>query len=1640
MASRTAPASPTRPSSTTGRASLASATPVPVTDGAITQNVNAKLVAASNITGKVTNTAATPAPLANIEVDLYDSGGNLLTSASTAADGTYTFAGVYALAAGTYRVGFQDLSGTYLAQFYNGKASLATATAITVGAGATVANVNAKLTTGGVIKGKVTNSAATPVALANIEVDLYDSSGNQLNSTTTAADGSYSLGGLQTGTYRVGFQDSSGRAYVAQFFNGQATLAAATAVSVTAGTTTANVNAKLVAASNITGKVTNTAATPAPLANIEVDLYDSGGNLLTSASTAADGTYTFAGVYALAAGTYRVGFQDLSGTYLAQFYNGKASLATATAITVGAGATVANVNAKLTTGGVIKGKVTNSAATPVALANIEVDLYDSSGNQLNSTTTAADGSYSLGGLQTGTYRVGFQDSSGRAYVAQFFNGQATLAAATAVSVTAGTTTANVNAKLVAASNITGKVTNTAATPAPLANIEVDLYDSGGSILASTTTNSSGSYSFAHVYPLSAGTYDVGFRDNSRIYLPQFYNGQANFATATAITVGAGATVANVNAKLTTGGVIKGTVTNNAATPAPLPNIEVLLYNSADEPLTSTTTASNGTYSFTGLQTGKYLVGFEDTTTAAYTSQFYAGQATAATATKVSVTAATTTANVNVKLVRASNITGKVTNTAATPAPLANIEVDLYDGNDNLLSSTLTTSTGTYTFAGTSALGAGTYKIGFQDTQSGLYLPQFFSGKANLASATPITVGASATVANVNAALALGGSITGKAVNVSGTGLPGIAVTVYDNQGLEVGSTTTSATGAYMVPGLAPGLYEVGFFDPANTDVSYFYSGAHSIATATQVVVKTATATTNISQALPVGGTISGTVTDSSNHPLAGVAATVYDANGGIVVSATTNASGAYSIAGLNAGAYEVGFTDFSGHHLSVFYSGKASIVSANTVDVTTGAPTTNVNQQMASSAPPPATGAISGLVTDSGGHALAGVEVDAFASSGSLVTGTQTSAAGTYTISGLPTGSYKVGFFPTGNYLPLYYNGASTLTGATAVSVAAPNTTPNINAKLATGGQITGTVTGSGPPVAPLGGVGVTLYGSAGNELQVTTTAANGTYGFAGLPSGTYKVGFNPFGTSYLPQYYNSKSSLSTATAITVTAGAVTSTINARLVTGGGITGVVTNSASAPQAGIDVELFDSSGTQLATTATAYDGSYSFMGLAAGSYKVGFNLSGDGSFLSQYYNGASSLTSATGVSVPATGVVSGINAKLVVAGRVTGLVNDSLGHPLSGITVNVYDGAGNVVATSSTGGDGTYGVNVATAGSYRVGFLPPSGNGGVGSFLTQYYSNKATLAGATPVSVTLGATTPNINATLQRAGEISGAVTDVAGHPLAGVTVTVYSAGSSVTSTTTDQGGTYAVGGLPAGTYQVGFDTGGGPNYTPVYYSGKSTLATATPVAVSAGAVTPNINAQLSGRAQIEGTVTSSSAAGISGAAVTVYNSAGQAVASATTNSNGTYTATMLDGGSYRVRFSSPGYVTQYYNNQATLATATAVSVPSGGTVTAINARLVATGAISGTVTNNAATPVAIAGVTVTVYNGAGAAVGSTTTTSTGTFTITGLTPGTSAYRVGFAKTGYVTQYYNNQATLAAANTITVSAGATTSAVNAHLAP
>lgn len=101
--------------------------------------------------------------------------------------------------------------------------------------------------------------------------------------------------------------------------------------------------------------------------------------------------------------------------------------------------------------------------------------------------------------------------------------------------------------------------------------------------------------------------------------------------------------------------------------------------------------------------------------------------------------------------------------------------------------------------------------------------------------------------------------------------------------------------------------------------------------------------------------------------------------------------------------------------------------------------------------------------------------------------------------------------------------------------------------------------------------------------------------------------------------------------------------------------------------------------------------------------------------------------------------------------------------------------------------------------------------------------------------------------LAAAGTIEGTVTDEAtSEPIDGVTVCGFVIGTDINSCDdTNAAGGYAVTGLPTNSsYKVEFNGESGPGYETEYYDDKSSWIKANPVAVTAGAVTAGIDAQL----------------------------------------------------------------------------------------------------------------------------------------------------------------------------------------------------
>ena len=1145
--------------------------------------------ASGQISGTVTD-ASTHDALPAIAVTAYDSNEDYVASGQTDASGGYTISG---LSPGVYEVGFDDGAGTHASQFYNDEPSLSAANGVTVASGQATTGVDAALADAGAISGTVTGAPdSTPVA--GVTVEALDSYGNVLGSTTTDSSGAYTIGGLRAGSYTVGFFPGEGMNYVARYYDGETTQAAADSIAVSDGNVTRGIDAQLLVGGEISGRVTS-ATGGSSLDGIEVSASGVTGYWWGTATTDANGDYTIVG---LPDDSYVVSFYSPDGAYVTEQYNNEPPFGSGdpVAVTTGSGST--GIDAMLQSAAKISG-VVSDGSMDTKLEGIEAIAYDANGSQAAWADTNRNGTYTLSGLAAGTYRVEFSNNwNAGNYLTQYYNDKATLASADAITAQAGQTTAGINASMRPGGEITGTVTD-AQTHAPIAFSPVNVYDSSGNFLTSTDTGSDGTYT---VPSLPTGSYRVQFTGPG-LTVSQFYDGKTSLASADPVAVTASNTTSGIDGALQDGGSITGTVTESS-TGAPLSGVSV--YATGPTWGGYAITDAQGHYAVSGLATGNYQVQFS---ASGYLTQFYDHRAGASSADPVSVTVSQTTRSIDASLTRGAIIAGTLTD-ANTGQPISGEIVFADDTNGQEIASTSTDSSGQYQLSG---LTTGSYEVGFGVYGTGPnYVPAYYDGAQCSAAAgtatsagqsqysgfgftcTPTSAGAAhvaategQTTSGIDGAMQRGavmsGTVTDAATDAS---LQNIGVTVYDSAGDYLGQTYTAPEGTYFLDSLPAGNYKVGFSN-GGSDGGYlpqYYNDRASLGTADTVTLASAASKTGVDAALQSGGQVSGTVVDSSTHrPLSNVSVTAYDSSGSFAAFANTDSTGKYALTGLATGSYRIEFQAFSGGYVTQYYNGKQTLASADPVSVTVGHTTSGIDAFLSTG------GSITGTVTDANqGSALSGISLTAYSFSGSSTTyagSAITDSTGHYAITGLLTGSYKVQF-SGGSYVTQFYNSQESVQDADPVGVTYGEATGNINAAVQEAGSIAGTVTDASSQTA-LASAFATAYNSQGIPVASALTGSNGKYQISGLPAGSYRVGFNQGSNrNYLPQYYNGQTSLGSANEITVSTGQTTSGIDAALEPGGQIDGTVTDaSTDAPVSGIWVYAITPTGQLIATTQT-----------------------------------------------------------------------------------------------------------------------------------------------------------------------------------------------------------------------------------------------------------------------------------------------------------------------------------------------------------------------------------------------------------------------------------------------------------------------
>jgi hypothetical protein len=887
-----------------------------------------------------------------------------------------------------------------------------------------------------------------------------------------------------------------------------------------------------------------------------------------------------------------------------------------------------------------------------------------------------------------------------------------------------------------------------------------------------------------------------------------------------------------------------------------------------------------------------------------------------------------------------------------------------------------------------------------------------------------------------------GAMSGRVTDPSGKPLAGICASIVARTWSE--GVTTSKKGTYLIRfgSIPPGVYRAEFtsncagFLPTGPWAPEWYRGKFASWTANKVRIKAGKITSGINAVMRPAGQITGTVTGASHRRLKGICVVATTPKGNEVSQALTASNGSYRIPGLDPGGYRVLFVPCPGaasDYAAAWWPNAATASKARPVLVRLGHVTSGINAKLTQ------LGSISGEVrlVNKSGKPIGGMCVWAYSPTNVFENLPLTSSQrnGSYLLQGIPPGTYGVGVNPgctnNGNYTTVRY--------PPRIKVSDGKTVAGINVYLQLGGIVSGTVTDAATG-KPLAGICVG-DGNFGGAL----TRANGRFRMDQIPAGIVIVGFlGGCGNkgSFAPQWFPGVSNQGAAVSLDIVAGKTVANVNAAMLPGATIAGLVTNAAGRKLTGVCVSVrrpgyISLPYSDLGGNAITVNGIYSLANLAAGKYGVVF-YSGCQFYPNvaspQWFKSEPSANTADLISVPAGALVSGIDAVVRPGGSITGVVT-AHGQPVLFACVTAVN-----VRTGLVGDAHDF----TSAGGYGIAGLAP------GTYSVEAYGCGDDLDAARYhglVTVRPGHTTGHISFVLSSGGGIAGRILVAGtGAPARGVCVSAYGGLASGFAVTNGRG-FYRISGLNTGDYRLSVQTS-----APYCGSASANLAPRNlpgKVRVIAGRVTTGVNGVVGRAGSMSGLITETGGAPVPGACVEAVPVSGGVYSTYyiqnLTGRLGKFLLTGLAPGRYHVRVGSAscsdGPVnldTIWYGEASGKPKGTVVTVRAGQVQSGLDAVLRPDGTVTGTVTgpaNALVTGICVSAVPVSVYQSTEYAV-----TSNGSYRLGDLAPG--RYRVEFQSgcglTGLATQWWQGAASSASAMVITVAPGGLVTGIDATM--
>ena len=909
------------------------------------------------------------------------------------------------------------------------------------------------------------------------------------------------------------------------------------------------------------------------------------------------------------------------------------------------------------------------------------------------------------------------------------------------------------------------------------DITVELLGPDGAVIATTTTDTDGNYSFTR---LPAGDYTVKVTKAGAIAnLDQTEDlDSTKDNTSGTVTLNADNPVQeNINFGYVKKHAISGNVyldQNRDKTKdggdIPQSGITVNLVDASGTVVATTTTDADGNYSFTGLGDGTYTVQVDKTGPLASTEQTEDPDATKDN-TSGDITLELNDPikeNVNFGYISDNSISGTVYRDDNRSGALNSGEsgypeqtVQLLDKDGTVIATTKTDANGMYSF---DKLPDGTYSVKVVKDGALADTEQTGDPDSTLDNASePITLDeANPTKKDVDFGYVPDYFIKGTiyrdgnrsgALDTDEKLYEGVTVQLRDADGTVVATTTTDADGAYSFDKLPAGTYTVTVVQDG--PITGLEQTGDPDATKDNVSESITLnndnpSTTDVNFGYVNNNSLSGTVyrddsrngdQDGTEPGYSGVIVQLLDKDGQVIAATTTDANGNYSFEHLPDGTYSVTVVK-DGELADTEQTGDPDATKDNASEpVTLGEDNPSKDHIDFGYVPDYS---IHGLVYRDGDRSeLHGADEKGYANQtvelrdkdGKVVATTTTDADGAYSFDKLPAGDYTVTVVKDGALTDLDQTEDPDSTKDSASGVISLSndhrTRTDVNFGYIANNSINGSIYRDGDRDGRKGdtegrysGVTVQLLDENGTVIATTTTDKDGTYSFEHLPDGTYSIKVVKDGVlADADQTGDPDTTLDNASKpITLDENNPTkSDVDFGYVPNNTITGTVYRDDNrdkmidGDEPGLEhvsVQLLDEDGNVVQTLDTAADGTYAFQHLKDGKYTVKVVRSSAIKDYDQTEDPDAAIddTSAVYTMSPENSLQENVNFGYVpdysIAGRVyrdadkSGSYTDGE-ETFEGVTVDLIDASGTVVATATTTADGTYSFEKLPAGTYRV---------------------------------------------------------------------------------------------------------------------------------------------------------------------------------------------------------------------------------------------------------------------------------------------------------------------------------------------------